>query len=384
MAFGTPQLSDKNYPTIMQLAQYSRRWLLLLHCFKLMEKSLWWSASLLMASVVIHHSIIPLDSSIIFTLAMAPLTIALFIGLVTGKMNLTNVASRCDQWLNSKQLYTTAVEYLLADANKQGRLATNYVLAQAETLSRQWLPKVKQIQQWKPSPWLVIPLGLSIAALFFHTLPGKQNSPFNSDNDHAEAQLTQQTAAIPTAKEDLAARLETAFKQFNQQQLQANKNKEPHSPQKDENDTGTANNSTDQPASMNTSQQQFESAQDKSDTTQSVQSTIAQSSSSSGNSTQTGASNADANASEQPPQALIDPELDIAYYELEANKLSGNNKTASGRVQELSSSIIAATVTRAASATNLELSNASLYNLQTSPRQRQYLNNYFNKLKAEE
>jgi len=76
--------------------------------------------------------------------AKAPVIIAMFIGLVTGKMNLTNVASRCDQWLNSKQLYTTAVEYLLADSNQQGRLATNYVLAQAETLSRQWLPKVKQ------------------------------------------------------------------------------------------------------------------------------------------------------------------------------------------------------------------------------------------------
>jgi hypothetical protein len=379
MARSDPQVSDTAYPAIMQLARHTSRWLQFQRCLKLMEKSLWWCAGLLAAATVVHHSLTSLPPPTVFTLTIAPLVIAIFIGLVTGKVRITEAAVRCDQWLNSKQLYTTAVEYLTAGPTRQNRLAAGYVLTQAETLSKQWLPRVKLIQQWKPSAWLAVPLGISIAALFFQTLPGKPSSTLNI---YVEAQLEQPTTPATEPKENLASRLETAFKQVNQQQLAAEKKAEQS--QHDDDTVSAWKNRVDQPSYMNTYQRQFEATQNKADATPATASSTEHSSSSAGHSAQTGASESEALVTGQAHQPLADPKLEISYYELNSDNPSAKGNTASGQTQELSPSNLSTSEIRAESSANLWLGNTPLYDVQTSPRQRQYLNDYFNKLKAEQ
>jgi hypothetical protein len=344
-----------------------------------MEKSLWWCAFLLAGGTVVHHSLTSLPPSTVFTLALAPLVSAIFIGLVTGKVRITEAAVRCDQWLNSKQLYTTAVEYLTAGPTRQNRLAAGYVLAQAEELSKQWLPRVKQIQQWKPSAWLAIPAGISIAALFFQTLPGKSSSALNS---YVEAQLEQPTAQATDPKEDLAGRLETAFKQVNQQQLAAEKNAVLS--QRDDNAISARKNRVDQIPGMNSTQVQVEGKQNGADATPATASSIERGSSSAGHSAHTGASESEALVTEKAHQPLADLKLEISYYELNSDNSSAKGNTASGQTQELSPSNLSISEIRAESSANLWLGNTPLYDVQTSPRQRQYLNDYFNQLKAEQ
>jgi hypothetical protein len=194
--------------------------------------------------------------------------------------------------------------------------------------------------------------------------------------------LEQPTAPATESKENLASRIETAFKQINQQQLAAQKNIE--QTQHDNNAVSTRKNRVDQVPEINNSQRQIEAKQNKADATPTTASSTKHGSSSAGDPPQTGASESEALGTGQTHQPLVDPEMEISYYELNSNNPSTKGNKALGQTQELSPSNLSISEIRAETSADLLLGDTPLYDTQISPRQRQYLNDYFKKLKVEQ
>jgi hypothetical protein len=369
-------LSAQAFPAIVQLALRTRRWLHIQHCLKQLEAALWWCATLLAAGAVVHHSVTALTPAAIIALGVAPLAAALLLGLLTGRVSLIEAAEHCDRRLGCKQLYLTALEYL-SDTQRPRHLAVNYVLTQAEQLARQWLPKVREMQRYRPSPWLTIPLGICLAALFFQALPGKQQPLPQPIALRTETLTTPAT----TAEQNLVSRLETAFNQIERRQLEAEKATATDKPL--QNNTSAVSNDIALASETTASQPQRQTTQQDAQTAAALP-LAGQSNASGGHSTQRGDAEDDS-GDKQPPQTLTDPQLQISYYELKIGNRSGTGQTATGATRELVSSASNATTAHAtAIASELLPNDAPRYASQLSLRQRQYLNTYFKTLKAEE
>lgn len=200
-------VNNRDYPNLTQLFKRARRVLLLCHTIKFIESASWWSAALFVAAVVTHSTVTALNLMACLLLALLPMVIAVAIGLFYGRVTWAQVAQHCDRAFHSKQLLITAAEQLTAaTAREKQHLATGYLLLQAETLAHHVLPQLKQLTPYYPSRWLTLPLMISIAAIFFLSLPGK--SPIIPSTVLATTDF-----AVETDKNSLATHLEAVLEQ---------------------------------------------------------------------------------------------------------------------------------------------------------------------------